>query len=131
MLITAALCILATSLLLTSGNVHAQTRTALAPQHVTMPANDGSTYPFTNWWGYGMCLSHGTLGWVEWAGQGAGIVYGMQQMEQAGVPASEAGVIAFVIGAASWALKPFDRGRGVCIERTWVQWMPFPLVWPQ
>ena len=129
MLIAIALCILGTSLHLTSGNAHAQTRAALAPQHtattleIKMPA-DGSTYPFWFLWGAGMCVSHGDLSGTEFAGKGAGWAYVITRMTKFGASWPEAAPIAAIYGAVSWLLSFVDKGRGVCVVE-----VPFLYSW--
>ncbi len=119
MLIACVLCILTASLVVSSGTVHAQSRTSLAPQHTMIAADSGSTYSFYGGsWGWGFCLSHNaTQGFGDGGGYWRGLVEGFISAKFGGWQ----GFIAFaVVEGIAWYLQRIvDHGRGVCVGFVW------------
>jgi hypothetical protein len=111
-----ALCILATSLLLTSGAAHAQTRAVLTPQHTqhTAVALDNSSYWFwAGWAGWGYCFSHDQ---TQAIGNNTSVGRTMLDGVTFALFGAWLGILATGIiesNASNWLSK--DRGSGDCL----------------
>lgn len=129
-LIPLALCILAGSLLFSSGNAHAQTRADLAPRQIAIAADSGYTYSFYGGsWGWGFCLSHDTLqGFADGSAYPRQLVYGFIAVKVGDWP----GYIAFagLDGISWWLQHVVDRGRGICVGFVWGS-LAAGWIWPQ
>lgn len=122
----AVLCILAASLLFSTGNVHAQTNVSLAPQHATV-ANDQPSYPFwAGGWGWGQCFSHSDIQSIDGgSNHGRGILLNYVGWRFGGGIGFAASL---VVEGLLWYLEAIDRGNGDCIAFAYGLWW-LPVAW--